>query len=108
MRIEKSRRKFEKKLADNIKTDTKSFFAYIRSLSSSSAKPTVLYQEDGSKTSSPEETCNKFNEYFASVFTSETLDNMVKPASVFHSLQEDKLQTINNPYHWRESQKSSQ
>ena len=51
--LRRARRKFEKKLADNMKTNTKSFFAYIRSLSSSSSKPTVLYQEDGSKTSSP-------------------------------------------------------
>jgi len=92
--LRRARKKFEKKLADNIKSDTKSFFSYIRSLSSSSAKPTVLYQQDGSKTSSPEETCNKFNEYFSTVFTSETLDNMVHPATVFHGLEEDKLKTI--------------
>ena len=58
--LRRARRKFEKILA-GIRMDTKSFFAYIRSLSSSSVKPTVLYQQDGNKTSSPdwgpEETC---------------------------------------------------
>ena len=81
--LKRAKWKFEKKMAANMKSDTKSFFAYIRSLSSSSVKPTVLHQQDGSKTSSPEETCNEFNEYFSSVFTSETMDNMVQPPTVF-------------------------
>jgi len=36
------RKKFEKKLADNIKSDVKSFYAYIRSRSVSRPKPTPL------------------------------------------------------------------
>ena len=92
--LKRARWKFEKKMAVNIKSDTKSFFAYIRSLSSSSVKPTILHQQDGSKTSSPEETCNKFNEYFSSVFTSETMDNMVQPPTVFQGQEDDKLKTI--------------
>ena len=41
--LRRARRKFEKKMADNIRTDTKSFFAYIRSFSSTSAKPTARW-----------------------------------------------------------------
>jgi len=70
----RARRKFEKKLAENIKSDAKSFYAYVRSMSSSKVKPTSLQQQDGTNTSTPKQTCDTFNNYFSSVFTSENID----------------------------------
>ena len=92
--LNRARKNFEKKLAENIKSDTKSFYAYIRSMSTSRVKPTTLKQNDGTETTSVEQTCNEFNQYFSSVFTNETLDNITTPLPMFHGTPEEKLTTI--------------
>ena len=71
-----ARRSFEKKLAENIKEDNKSFYAYIRGRNS--VRPTIgpLVGGSGEKLSSPEEICEEMNLYFASVFTKEDTSNI--------------------------------
>jgi len=90
----RARRKFEKKLAENIKSDAKSFYAYVRSMSSSKVKPTSLQQQDGANTSTPKQTCDTFNNYFSSVFTSENIDNIEQPPLVFQGTEGDKLKSV--------------
>jgi len=57
-------------------------------------KPTTLKQNDGTETTSMEQTCNGFTQYFSSVFTSETLDDIITPFPMFHGAEEEKLETI--------------
>ena len=49
------------------------------SMSVSRVKPTCLQQQDGTNTSTPEQTCDSFNDYFSSVFTSESMDSIGVP-----------------------------
>ena len=63
-------------------------------MSTSRVKPTTLKQKDGTETTSTEQTCDEFNQYFSSVFTSETLDNITTPVSIFQGKEEEKLKTI--------------
>ena len=93
--MNRARKNFEKKLAHNIKSDTKSFYAYIRSMSTSRMKPTTVKQQDGTDTVSTEQTCNEFNIYFSSVFTNETLTNISEPVPVFNGGEDEKLKSIN-------------
>jgi len=93
--LNRARKNFEKKLAHNIKSDTKSFYAYIRSMSTSRMKPTTVKQQDGTDTVSTEQTCNEFNIYFSSVFTNETLTNISEPVPVFNGGEDEKLKSIN-------------
>jgi len=46
--IKRAKRNFESKLCENIKKDTKSFYAYVRSQSKSSVKVGPLVEESGS------------------------------------------------------------
>ena len=55
---------------------------------------TCLQQQDGTNTSTPEQTCDSFNDYFSSVFTSESMDSIEQPPLVFHGSEKDKLKTI--------------
>ena len=65
--VESARKSFEKKLAENIKSDVKSFFAYARSKSKVKVGVGSLEDTSGSQISSDEGMCEIFNEYFASV-----------------------------------------
>ena len=67
---------FEKKLAENIKHDNKSFYAYVRSRTRIKAGVGPLVKAAGDIISSPGEMANELNEYFASVFTAENLQNI--------------------------------
>ena len=77
--LRNSRRNFEKKLADNIKDDNKSFFAYARSKTKSKVQVGPLTGSDGTAVESVEDTANLFNNYFASVFTSEDTSTIPDP-----------------------------
>ena len=69
--VRRSRRNFEKKLADNIKCDTKSFFSYVRNKSKSRPSVCKIIDDTGCQIDNPTELVEKFNEFFASVFTQE-------------------------------------
>lgn len=89
-----ARRNYEQKLAENIKSDTKSFYAYARNMSSSKLRPTVIQNSRGSDSVTTEETCDIFNEYFTSVFSQETMNNMPEPVAVFVGEEEDRLGSL--------------
>ena len=73
--IKKAKRNFEKKLADNIKQDSKSFFAYARSKSKCKTETGVLCDDNDTVLKSDIEIAEHFNRYFASVFTREDYSN---------------------------------
>ena len=64
---------YEKKLADNVKFDAKSFYAYVRSKCKSRSGIGVLSRDDGERVESPEDVAEEFNDYFSSVFSRDDL-----------------------------------
>ena len=92
--IKKAKRMFEQKLASNIKSDSKSFFAYVRSKSKANIKVRSLTDNFGNKIDSIEENCEHFNEYFSSVFTTEDTITLPEPIRMFHLSDDLKLTNI--------------
>ncbi len=64
---------FEEKLADNIKTDSKSFYAYVRSKQRCKEKVGPLKNDTGKWISDSRARADIINNYFSSVFTVENL-----------------------------------
>ena len=64
---------YEKKLADNVKFDAKSFYVYVRSKCKSRSGIGVLSRDDGEHVESPEDVAEEFNDYFSLVFSREDL-----------------------------------
>ena len=92
--IRRSKRSFEKKLAMNIDSDRKSFYAYVRSRSRSRHTVGPLVNDQGDVTNSPHDLAEKFNIYFSSVFTAENLSNLPTADEMFHGAESEKLQDI--------------
>jgi len=82
--IKKAKRNFEKKLAQNIKWDSKSFFAYARSRSKSKCRTEtgVLVDDKNVTLDTDKKTVEHFNSYFASVFTHEDYSNPPTPIRI--------------------------
>ena len=83
---------FEKRLADNIKTDSKSFFAYVRKRSKTKVKVGPLINSAGEKMEDAHGMADEFNTYFASVLTKEDNASMPQAERVFKG-PETKLLT---------------
>ena len=81
--LRKSVINFENKLALNIKSDWKSFFAYVRSRTKSKVQTEPLSKKDGQVIESLIDMVNEFNSYFLSVFTSEDLSNVPNTNNLF-------------------------
>ena len=92
--LRRAKRNFERKLAKNIDTDKKSFYAYVRSRSRS--RPTVgtLVDDQGAQIIRPLDLAEEFNKYFASVFTAENMDDLPDAVGMFTGTEEDKLMHI--------------
>jgi len=69
---------FEKKLASNVKKDSKSFYAYIRSKQRNKVKVGPVKDDQNNIITDDAKTADLLNDYFASVFTVEDLSNMPK------------------------------
>jgi hypothetical protein len=61
---------YEKKIAENIKTNPKLFFKYVNRNSQKKFTPTSLISETGIVTEDPSSILELFGDYFASVFLS--------------------------------------
>ena len=79
----KAKEDFETKLADNIKHDSKSFYAYIRSKQRSKTKIGPLKDSTGTIVTNDKQTADLLNKYFVSVFTKEDLTNIPEPDQIF-------------------------
>ena len=73
--LRRSRIKFEKQLANNIKDDAKSFYAYARSKSKSASKIGSLTDDDGNDISTEQGIAEEFNNFFTTVFTVENISS---------------------------------
>jgi ribonuclease P/MRP protein subunit RPP40 len=69
--MRKARYKFEKKLASKIKSDSKTFFKYVRSKSKTKDVVGPLKKNDGTVVNNETEIGEMLNEYFSSTFTVE-------------------------------------
>ena len=85
---------FETKLANNIKTDCKSFYSYVSSKSRSNSKIGSLKDENNKVISENKEKANLMNRYFSSVFTTENLQSIPEPMRVFNGGPMEVLQNI--------------
>ena len=90
----RSKEKFETKLAQNIKHDTKSFFAYVRSKSRTKDKVAPLLDENGKLSTDDKINASLLNNFFSSVFTKENSDYMPAPKQMFHGKDEEMLLAV--------------
>ncbi len=79
----KAKQQFEEKLADNIKQDCKSFYAYCNSKSRSSHKVGPLRDLDNNIIHDNKNIATLLNNYFSSVFTVENLENVPEAKRMF-------------------------
>ena len=75
----KKKRAKEKKIAENIKSNSKEFYQYIRSKTTKKDKVSDLKKEDGSMTHGDQEKSTELNNFFASVFTKEDTSKIPEP-----------------------------
>ena len=90
--IRQAKRKLEKKIADNIKIDTKHFFKYARS--QMRAKETIgpIEDKDGNLiVNDNQKTATALNDHFVNMFTDENLDYMPEPLKMFVGSDDEKL-----------------
>lgn len=90
----KAKIKFEKNLADNIKRDSKSFYAYVRSKQRNKVKVGPLKDSRGSIISDSRAIADLLNNYFSSVFTVENLSYIPIPSSCFDFTKSEILTEI--------------
>ena len=74
--LRKARREFEKKLARNLKTNSKSFWNYVNSKRKTKSKVNDLIDTNGIFTTDDLEKANVLNAQYAKTFTIEDLENI--------------------------------
>ena len=77
--VRKAKKSFEKKLADEIKADPKSFWKYVRSKTKVKRGVSDLTREDGSTAHTDDEKADELNKFFCSVSTIENDENIPEP-----------------------------
>ena len=81
--MRRSKRSFEHKLANYIKHDSKSFYAYVRSKQKVRDKVGPLENSADNVVSDGFQMAEDLNEYFSSVFTKEDVSSLPLPARIF-------------------------
>ncbi|MBA1446783.1 MAG: hypothetical protein FE835_18145 [Gammaproteobacteria bacterium] len=89
--IRKSKRTFEQKLANDIKNDSKSFYAYVRSKQKVRDKVGPIENSAGNIISDGFQMAESLNEYFSSVFTTEDIDSVPLPDTKFEGGESSEL-----------------
>ena len=89
--VRKSKRNFELKLAQNIKSDSKSFYAYVRSKQNVRDKVGPLEDNAGDKITEGILMAEELNMHFSSVFTREDTSSLPVPETKFKGSEEEKL-----------------
>ena len=90
----KAKRDFEEKLANIIKHDSKSFYAYVRSKQRNKSRAGPFKDHTGSVVTCNTTAANLLNNYFSSVFTKEDLSYIPIPANIFPNPMTDELSDI--------------
>ena len=81
----------KKKLAGNIKNDSKSFYAYVRSKQNVRDKVGPLENNSGNIISDGFQMTEILNEYFSSVFTTEDISTLPVPFTKFEGSKSENL-----------------
>ena len=89
--IRQSKRSYEQKLACNIKTDSKSFYAYVRSKQNVQNKVGPLEDSAGNIISQEFLMAEDLNGYFSSVFTKEDISSLPAADAKFQGAKSDYL-----------------
>ena len=89
--IRKSKKTFEKKLAGNIKNDSKNFYAYVRSKQKVRDKVGSLENNSGNFISDGFQMAEVLNEYFNSVFTTENISSLLVQFTKFEGNKSEHL-----------------
>ena len=74
--IKTAKREYEKKIAKHSKHNPRQFWNFVNDKLKVNSNISPLDKKDGSKATSDEDKANVLNEYFASVFTKENLNNI--------------------------------
>lgn len=90
----KAKAEFEEKLASNIKSNTKSFFAYANSNRKINKKIGPLKDDNKNVIDSNKCAADYLNKYFISVFVEEDVSKMPVPNKMFHGSIEESLQNV--------------
>ena len=86
----KAKRNFEHKLAQNIKSDSKSFYAYVRSKQNVGDKVGPLEDNAGNIITQGCLMAEELNVHFSSVFTREDTSSLPVPETKFNGSDEEK------------------
>ena len=89
--IRQSKRSYEQKLACNIKNDSKSFYAYVRSKQNVQDKVGPLEDSAGNIISQGFLMAEDLNGYFSSVFTKENISSLLVADAKFQGAKSDYL-----------------
>ena len=92
--VRKAKKKFERKLAKNIKSDPKAFYKYARSKMKVKDRVGPLEDENGEVITDDKKSAELLNRFFSSVFTREVLENLPEPASMFTGTPQEELNNI--------------
>ena len=89
--VRKSKRNFEHKLAQNIKSDSKSFYAYVRSKQNVRDRVGPLEDNAGNKITQGIVMAEELNMHFSSVFTREDTSSLPVPETKFEGSEGERL-----------------
>ena len=91
--VRKSMRNFELKLAQNIKSDSKSLYSYVRSKQNvrDNVGPLELEDNAGDKITEEILMAEELNMHFSSVFTREDTSSLPVPETKFNGSEEENL-----------------
>ena len=89
--VRKSKRNFELKLAQNIKSDSKSFYAYVRSKQNVRDKVGPLEDNAGDIITEGILMAEELNMHFSSVFTREDTSSLPVPETKFNGSEGERL-----------------
>jgi len=85
---------YERKLAANVKNDSKSFYKYVRSRQKKRDRVGPITDGKGSLITEDEQTAEELNEYFCSVFNKEDEVNIPEAMKMFDGDEEQRLKTV--------------
>ena len=89
--VRKSKRNFEHKLAQNIKSDSKSFYAYVRSKQNVRDRVGPLEDNPGNNITQGIVMAEELNMHFSSVFTREDTSSLPVPETKFEGSEGERL-----------------
>jgi len=92
--VRKAKHRFESKLADQIKHDKKSFYAYVRSKTKFKARIGPLSNSSGQSYTQNANIAEEFNKYFASVYTKEDTTNIPEASGIYEDTVNNSLQDV--------------